>query len=183
MAARPTIAVFGASRTQPDDDYYEEARLCGRLLAESGYRVATGGYAGTMEAVSMGAREADGDVLGITAPQVFRDRTEANAFVTHERQEPTLTSRIGALVEQTDGAIALWGSLGTAAELVVAWNVAYVSQFSSITRKPLIAVGEPWASLIPHLEETLVTLSGLVTIADDVREAVRMLDVAGRSGN
>lgn len=173
-----TIAVFGASRSTPGDRYYEEARLCGRLLAESGYRVATGGYAGTMEAVSMGAREASGEVLGVTAPQVFLDRSNANAYVTEERPEPTLTTRIGSLVEQTDGAIALWGSLGTAAELIVAWNVSYVSQFSSISRKPLIAVGEPWATLVPHLESALATDAGLVTLAEDVDNAIGLLNTA-----
>jgi uncharacterized protein (TIGR00725 family) len=172
----PTIAVFGASRTQPGEAYYEEARLCGRLLAESGYRVATGGYAGTMEAVSMGAREGHGEVLGVTAPSVFVDRSSANPYLTHEQPETSLTSRIGSLVEHTDGAIALWGSLGTAAELVVAWNVSYVSQFSTIARKPLIAVGEPWTSLIPHLESMLDTEAGLVTLATDVRIAVDLLN-------
>ena len=172
----PTIAVFGASRTEPGDAYYEEAQLCGRLLAESGYRVATGGYAGTMEAVSMGAREANGAVLGITAPEVFLDRSSANVYLTEEQPEPTLTTRIGSLVEQTDGAIALWGSLGTAAELVVAWNVSYVAQFSTVRRKPLIAVGEPWGSLVPHLESTLSTEAGLVSLADDVHTAVELLN-------
>ena len=171
-----TIAVFGASRTQPGEEHYEEARLCGRLLAESGYRVATGGYAGTMEAVSMGAREAQGEVLGVTVPTVLLDRSVANTYLTHEQPETSLTSRIGSLVEHTDGAIALWWSLGTAAELVVAWNLSYVSQFSTATRKPLIAVGEPWTSLIPHLESTLDTEVGLVTMAADVQIAVELLN-------
>ena len=173
-----TVAVLGASKTQPGEAYYEEARLCGRLLAESGYRVATGGYAGTMEAVSMGAREADGEVLGVSAPGVFVDRSTANAYLTREKKEASLTSRIGSLVEHTDGAIALWGSLGTAAELVVAWNLSYVSQFSTVTRKPLIAVGEPWTTLIPHLESTLDTEAGLVTLASDIQVAVEMLNAS-----
>jgi uncharacterized protein (TIGR00725 family) len=173
--AQRTIAVFGASRTQPGDAHYADAHLCGRLLAESGYRVATGGYAGAMEAVSMGASEAGGEVLGITAPDVFLDRSSANAYLTHEQPEPSLTSRIGSLVEQTDAAIALWGSLGTAAELLVAWNVSYVAQFSTTPRKPVIAVGQPWESLIPHLESTLATDIGLVRLASDVRIAVELL--------
>lgn len=168
--------MFGASRTEPGDTYYEAARICGRLLAESGHRVATGGYAGTMEAVSVGAREADGAVLGITAPPVFLDRPGANPYVTEELPEPTLTTRIGSLVEQTDGAIALWGSLGTATELLVAWNLAYVAQFSSVARKPIIAVGEPWVTLVPHLESTLSTQAGLVSLADDVHSAVERLN-------
>lgn len=182
MIGQLTIAVFGASRSKPGDPYYEEARLCGQLLAESGYRIATGGYAGAMEAVSMGARDASGDVLGVTAPLVFPNRSDANAYVTEERPEPTLTARIGSLVENTDGAIALWGSLGTATELLVAWNLAYVAQFSAVKRKPLIAVGEPWATLVPQLESVLTTDVGLVDLADDVEQAVRMLNTTLRAG-
>lgn len=171
-----TIAVFGSSHSQPGDSRYEEARLCGSLLAGSGYRVANGGYAGAMEAVSIGARDAGGDVLGVTAPNVFLDRSSANPYLTREQPETSLTSRIGSLVERTDGAIALSGSLGTATELLVAWNVSYVAQFSTAARKPLIAVGEPWARLIPHLESVLETETGLVTLADDVRTAVELLN-------
>ncbi|MBS1195807.1 MAG: family Rossman fold protein, partial [Actinobacteria bacterium] len=53
--AAPVIAVFGSSAGRPGDPGYEAARTCGRLLAEAGYAVATGGYAGTMEACSRGA--------------------------------------------------------------------------------------------------------------------------------
>ena len=62
MIGQLTIAVFGASRSKPGDPYYEEARLCGQLLAESGYRIATGGYAGAI---------AVGVVAKILFPEVF----------------------------------------------------------------------------------------------------------------
>jgi uncharacterized protein (TIGR00725 family) len=167
-----TIAVFGASGTQPGDAHYEDGIRCGRSLAEAGYTVATGGYYGTMEAVSLGARSAGGTVIGVTAPTVFPQRPGANDHVTDEWVARTLVDRIGLLVERTDASIALWGSLGTATELLVAWNVAFVASFSAIERKPVIAVGEPWATLVPALAATLGTDGDLVQVVEDVEAAV-----------
>jgi uncharacterized protein (TIGR00725 family) len=170
-----TIAVFGASRTKPTDARYAEAVTCGRLLAEAGFDVATGGYAGTMEAVARGATLAGAKAYGITAPAVFADRSSANAFITHERPEPDIISRIGTLISSTAGSIALWGSIGTAAELIAAWNVAYVAQFSDTPRKPVVAVGEPWATIVPALERGLDTETDLVELVDSVEAAVERI--------
>jgi len=175
-----TIAVFGASQSMPGDAHYEAAARCGRLLAEAGLAVATGGYSGSMEAVSLGAKRAGGHVIGVTAPAVFPDRARANDHLTTETPAASLVERIGLLADGTSGSIALWGSLGTAAELIVAWNLAYVAPFAGLAPKPIIAVGEPWTSLIPHLESELATTPDLVTVVSDVDEAVT--EMVGRLG-
>lgn len=167
-----TIAVFGASTSQPGDPSYEEGLRCGRLLTEAGFRVATGGYAGTMEAVSRGASEAGGEPIGYTAPSVFPARSGANAYVTEERPADTLVSRIERLTADTDGSIVLRGSIGTATELLVAWNMAAVDPLSGSPAKPVVAVGEPWSELVPLLERMLATRSGLVTVVDDVDQGI-----------
>ena len=175
-----TVAVFGASQSLEGDAHFEEAVVCGELLARAGFAVATGGYAGSMEAVSMGARRAGGHVVGVTAPRIFPGRVGANGYVIEERQAETITERIGLLADDTDGAIALWGSLGTATELLVAWNLAFVAPFSNRARKPIVAVGEPWTSLVPHLEESLGTEPGIVTVTANVTDAVdHIVDVLG----
>lgn len=168
-----TIAVFGTSQSLPGDPQFQEAVRCGELLARAGFTVATGGYAGAMEAVSQGARQTGGHVIGVTAPSVFPSRAGANEHVVEERQAASLVARIGRLVEDTDGAIALWGSLGTATELLVAWNIAFVAPFSDRTRKPVVAVGEPWTTIVPYLEESLGADTGIVTVTDNVTEAVQ----------
>ena len=170
-----TVAVFGASQSVPGDGHYEEGVRCGRLLAECGFRVATGGYFGLMEAVSRGAAEAGGRVLGVTAPTIFPGRSSANAWLDEESPSVSLVDRIRELAEGTDASIALWGSLGTATELLVAWNLSYVAPFSDVPRKPIVAVGEPWATLIPLLEDRLATTAGLVTLTADVDEAAAVL--------
>jgi hypothetical protein len=61
------ITVFGSSRPAEGHGEYAEAVELGRVLAEAGFAVCTGGYAGVMEGVSRGAREAGGRVLAVTS--------------------------------------------------------------------------------------------------------------------
>ena len=143
------VAVFGASRTEPGDDEYEEALRCGRGLAEAGFTVLTGGYSGTMEAASRGAAEAGGHVIGVTAPEVFSSRSAANGYVAEEIAAPTLTSRIDTMMDLASASIALGGSIGTLTELLIAWNVAFVARFSSGRgRRPALGRARP----PPHYE-------------------------------
>lgn len=162
------IAVFGSSSTAPGTPAWLEAEGLGRAIADRGWAVATGGYGGTMEAVSSGAAVSGGVVLGITAPSVFAARIGANRHVTEERPAPTLVSRIAELVEGTDATIALDGSLGTLTELAVAWNVAYVAA----DPKPVVAVGARWKGIVAHLESSLPTGHGLVDVVTDAMTAI-----------
>jgi len=172
------IAVFGASRSAPGDETYEDGVICGRLLAENGYGVVTGGYGGLMEAVSKGASEAGGYVLGVTAPAVFRDRAGANGFVSEERRAEHLLERIHQLTDISAGAIVLPGSLGTLTELGVAWNLAFVTRFSGEEPKPLVTVGATWQRLINDLGSQLATDTELVRCVATADQAVEVIKQA-----
>lgn len=172
MSSSPVVAVFGSSTIEAGTSEYADAVRCGALLAAAGVVVATGGYGGAMEAVSSGAAESGGRVIGVTAPTVFPHRPGPNAHVTEERPAESLTSRIEDLVSISEAAIALPGSLGTATELLVAWNVAYVARFSDRLPKPVIAVGDPWQRVVPHLSRILGTDGGLVMTVETVDAAV-----------
>lgn len=167
-----TVAVFGASSPVPGDPVYTDGIRCGRLLAEAGFAVATGGYAGLMEAVSYGARTAGGHVIGVTVPAVFPGRPGANVHVTEETRAASLLERIHEMVDLSSASIALPGSLGTATELLVAWNLAYVARFTDGIPKPVVAVGSQWRHLVPLLAEELATDGSIVTVTDTVEEAV-----------
>ncbi|MEN8234318.1 MAG: LOG family protein [Actinomycetota bacterium] len=170
-----TVAVFGASSPLPGDAVYDDGIRCGRLLAEAGFAVATGGYAGLMEAVSYGARQAGGRVIGVTVPDVFPDRPGGNAHLTEETRTASLLERIHEMVDLSVASIALPGSLGTATELLVAWNLAYVARFTDSPPKPIVAVGDQWRHLVPLLTDELGTDGSLVTTVDTVDEAVRAI--------
>ena len=172
----PTITVFGNSTALPSSASYAEGIRFGRRLAEAGYVVATGGYGGLMEAVSRGAQEAGGHTIGVTVPTVFPDRDGANVHVSEEQQAASLMDRIGTMIEESDGVIALEGSIGTFTELMAAWNLAYVAQFSGKSPKPVIAIGSGWAKLIEKLAAELETDASLVTCVSTVTDAMAELE-------
>ncbi len=169
---QPIIAVIGASKTQPGEADYRDGVRLGRLLVEAGYAVASGGYGGLMEAVSRGAAEVGGRVIGVTAPEVFPGRAGSNSHVTEERPAATITERIHDLLSLSDAVIALPGSLGTLAELIVAWNMALVAPYSDRRPVPIMAVGDTWAELVDVLTERLATDGDLVQCVATVEEAV-----------
>src|SRR5262249_37481103 len=68
------VTVFGSSRPRSDDPDYAEAFELGKALAQNGFAVCSGGYAGVMEAVSRGAKEAGGKTYGVTA-EFFKSKT------------------------------------------------------------------------------------------------------------
>lgn len=177
------IAVFGSSTLDPTGTDYEEARRCGEELARAGFAVATGGYGGTMEAVSRGAGAAGGHVYGVTAPNVFTGRDGPNRFVHTEQAQATLPSRIAFLVDLADGFIALPGSLGTFTELMVAWNAGFVETMYDRTPIPLCTVGDQWRRLVESLGFELETVSSTVNCVDNVDQAVAALVMALGGGD
>ena len=64
------VTVFGGSQPGEDSPAYSQAIELGRLLASRGHTVLTGGYIGSMEAVSRGAAEAGGHVVGVTCEEI-----------------------------------------------------------------------------------------------------------------
>jgi uncharacterized protein (TIGR00725 family) len=174
--AAPVVAVFGSSIGRPGEPPYEAARACGRLLAEAGYAVATGGYAGVMEACSRGAADADGTVIGVTAPAAFPGRPVANRWVQVEIPAGTLTERIHLMLTGSTACIALDGSIGTLTELVMAWNLAFVASLSGAPVCPVIAVGPGWTEVVGYLARATGSDPSFVTLVPDAAAAVAELN-------
>ena len=149
------VTVFGASRTRGHEPDYADAMAMGAAFAGAGLTVATGGYGGLMEAVSRGAASRDGHVIGVTAPDLFPGRVGANSAVTEERPHRSLVRRIDELIEIADAFVALPGSVGTLAELVMVWNVNAIAGLSDSPPRPLATVGPTWKTLIGQLGTTL----------------------------
>ncbi|MER3555788.1 MAG: DNA-binding protein [Meiothermus sp.] len=147
------VTVFGSSRTAPGTSAYEEARTWGRAVAEAGFGAVTGGYSGSMEAVSYGAKEAGGTVLGVTAPSLFPNRAGANEHVGLELPASTLLVRIERLLDLAQAYVVLPGGIGTLTELMAAWNVAFIERMYSRPFKP-IAVHSAWMGVLEALHQT-----------------------------
>ena len=142
MNEQPILTIFGGSSPNRDQAPYRAAQRLGELAAQSGWRIATGGYSGTMEAASRGAAEAGGEAIGVTCRQIEEWRPLGpNSWVTREIRCETLRDRLEQLVDLGDAAIALPGGIGTLAEVALMWSWL---QTSVIDAKPLVLVGSGW---------------------------------------
>jgi uncharacterized protein (TIGR00730 family) len=140
------ISVFGGSSPQPGSPAYRDAYTVGRLLAERGFAVATGGYSGTMTAVSQGAAEAEGHVIGVTSDQIEQFRPLGpNQWINEEIRYPALQERLIHLVRNNDGMIVLPGGIGTLSEMALAWSYLQVGELSA---RPLVLFGEQWRDVV-----------------------------------
>src|SRR5437763_16461998 len=141
------VTVFGSSLPGPESAAYADARRLGRLLAESGFGVANGGYAGLMEASARGAREAGGHTIGVTCtvwPQA------ANPWIVEEVRANSFPERIMKLIHLGAAYVVLPGGTGTLAELALSWDNDEQSEpcrdcrraKTSPRRGPLLAGGD-----------------------------------------
>ena len=90
------ITVFGAANTVLGEPLYQDGLALGQLLANAGFDVITGGYIGSMEAVSRGAAEAGAHVIGITCRDIEAWRgVKANPWVIEEQQFDTFFDQLG----------------------------------------------------------------------------------------
>lgn len=167
------VVVFGSSRCAEDSDAYRRALDCGRILGERGLVVVSGGYEGSMGAVSRGAREAGGRVIGITT-RIFAER-RPNRWVDELHEEIDYPTRMARLLRSGDAYLALPGALGTLSEWVSAWCLASIEQLGG----PLWAFRDPWEGLhqrILEIPELAPELGALVAWLDRPEDLHARLD-------
>jgi hypothetical protein len=172
------VTVFGGSTPRAGEPAYEEALQLGRLLGQKGCVVLTGGYIGTMEAVSRGAAENSGHVIGVTCDEIETWRQVGpNKWVQEELRFATLRERLYALIENCDAAIALPGGIGTLAEIAVMWSQM---QTGASAKRPLILVGDGWRETFEQMHANLGAYvpekdKGLLKFAATIESAVEQL--------
>ena len=171
-AERRRITVFGGSRCGPEASEYQEALKLGRLLVEAGFEVASGGYYGVMEAISRGANEAGGHVIGVTMNQF---KAAPNSYLKKIEPSADFYARLQTLIVESTGYIALRGGMGTVTEISLVWNKLTMNV---LPPRPLILVGESWRRAIDCMREHLVVSREDMTrllFAADAHEAVALL--------
>jgi hypothetical protein len=167
------ISVFGGSRVPEGSAAYREAYELGQQLALAGYAVASGGYEGTMDALSRGAAEADGHVIGATT-DLFNPSLPTR-WLSEERRTPDLYTRLQTLISMGDGFIALRGGIGTLSEVTLTWSLLQVGQISS---RPFILLGDNWHGVVDAFSQYSdmgSSILSLVQVADTIEETIRLL--------
>jgi uncharacterized protein (TIGR00725 family) len=95
-------------------EYEESAELVGRLLAERGATVVTGGLGEVMAAAARGAKTAGGTTIGILPGET---REGLNEWIDHVVVTGVGHARNLAVVASGDAVIAVGGRYGTLAEI------------------------------------------------------------------
>ena len=169
---RPLIAVFGSSTIPEDGERYREAEALGRLLAEGGADVVTGGYGGAMAACSRGASAAGGHVVGVTV-DLFERRGPANPWVAERVHTRDLFERLRTIIGRADGFVAVGGSVGTLAEVFLTWNLLMAGARPAV---PLVLMGPQWRAWLEAQRApdfVLPELFAYVRVVDTPVEAAR----------
>lgn len=157
---RDAVTVYGWSGSTPGSERWIQAERVGALAAGCGLTVITGGYCGSMEATSKGAREHQSgrqgqQVKGILVPGQFPDRQlVGNKYLTESVDAHNMLQRLDILSSESKYFIVLPGTLGTLTELCIIWTLAVLHPKGH--DKPLVlAFRDPWEKCVRDLCQTL----------------------------
>jgi len=181
MMARvpPGISVFGSARATPEDPYYRKAVEVGRLIAESGFSVITGGGPGIMEGANRGAKEAGGESVGLNILLPFEQ--VANPYLTKVINFRYFFVRKVMFSKYAVGLIIFPGGYGTLDEF---YDAITLIQTEKIHRLPVVLIGTDfWRGQLKWLREIALERfkyvspedMDLMHLADDPAEAVRFV--------
>ncbi len=152
-----SICVYCGSSPGHDEAYLKAGRALGRSIARSGLRLVYGGGSrGIMGAVSEGALQAGGAVLGII-PR-FLVNKEASKSGPQRPTEVVVTEnmheRKHLMFEQSDAFVAMPGGIGTVEEIVEIMTWAQLGHH----RKPIVfgninGFWNPMLALMDHMAQ------------------------------
>ncbi|HEX6190299.1 MAG TPA: LOG family protein [Pyrinomonadaceae bacterium] len=167
------VTIFGGSKCAEDSPEYLEAHRAGNLLAEAGFTICTGGYAGVMEAASRGAHERGGRVIGMTMNQF---KSEPNRYLTEKIPSEHFYERLQRLITQSVGYLALRGGMGTVTEISLVWNKM---QTRVLEPRPLVLLGDCWPPILKAWQQHLAVSDDdvkLLKLALTPDEAVTIIE-------
>lgn len=175
---RPCVTVFGSARFPSGHPYYRMAQELGRLLAEAGYAVMTGGGPGIMEAANRGAFEADGLSIGCS---VYLDFEQGpNPFLNHYVEFDHFFVRKAMMFKYSCAFVVMPGGFGTLDEV---FETLTLIQTKKVENFPVIAVGSAfWCELLDFMERSLIPEGainpeemGLFTVTDSLEQTIAII--------
>ncbi len=121
-----------------------------------------------MEAVSRGAAESGGHVIGVLASSFS---SKPNRWVHQEIVVEDWEQRLRKLIALGDGYVACPGGTGTLVELAVAWEMMHKRL---LPRRPLVILGDFWRPVVEQIEAADSKSQGVVFPADSIPAALEV---------
>jgi len=150
------ITSFGSAFIAKDEPLYTEIESIGKIIAGSGWTVCSGGYYGSMEAISKGAKSGGGKTIGVTV----KDWTaKVNEYIDEEVKMRNLMERFVELVGVADEYIIFKGGTGTLVEISIALELMNKKVMGE---KTLIFYSKFWQNLIEILKQDSEKLNKLI---------------------
>jgi uncharacterized protein (TIGR00730 family) len=179
----PGVSVFGSARVAEDDPVYAQACDLGRLLAEAGVTVITGGGPGVMEATNRGAFDGDGESVGVGIELPFE--SGLNKYVNVGLEFRYFFVRKVMFVKYAVGFVFFPGGFGTLDEL---FEVITLIQTGRMDHVPIVLLGtDYWSGLASWINGTLLREgrisandTSIYSITDDIEETARIMIEAAR---
>lgn len=178
ISVKSAVTVFGSARTAVDSPYYQSAELLGRLMAEAGIPVITGGGPGIMEAANKGAMEAGGVSIGLNISLPMEQ--DPNPYQTISLTFRYFFVRKFMFVKHAVGFVIMPGGFGTMDELFEALTLV---QTGKVAPFPIVLVNKAyWQGMIDWLQDTMLQSGNvnevdmnLMQLVDTAEEAVDII--------
>lgn len=176
---RKEVTFFGSARLPEGSQWYEEARKLGRMLAEHGFTVITGGGPGIMEAGNRGAYEGSGESVGLDIE--LPEEQRRNAYVKKGIGFHYFFTRKVMLSASAQAYVFFPGGYGTLDEF---FEMATLIQTKKMVGVPVICVGEEFwrpldewihVTMLENMETIDPTDPDIYTIVDSAQEAFELV--------
>jgi uncharacterized protein (TIGR00730 family) len=149
---KPSVSIFGSSRTSENHPYYKLAEEIARLLSDAGFSVVSGGGPGIMEAANKGAYAGKSPSIGLNID--IPSEQLSNPYQDIPLNFRHFFSRKVMFVKYASAYVVLPGGFGTLDELA---EILTLVQTGKTRRIPIILVHSPfWEGLLAWLKNTLI---------------------------
>ncbi len=175
---RPAVALFGSARVAEGHPAYESARAVGRLFAERGWAVVTGGGGGVMEGGNRGAKEGGGLSVGFNI--VLPHEQDPNPYLDIDYTFDHFYVRKVCFVKPSEGFVIFPGGFGTLDELYEALTLI---QTGKVLHFPVVLFdSDYWGEMVDWIRDELLA-DGMISpedvdllhVTDDPAEAVDLV--------
>jgi uncharacterized protein (TIGR00730 family) len=175
---RPAVSIFGSARVGEDSEPYRQARETGRLFAEIGFAVVTGGGPGVMEAANRGCKEGGGLSVGFNIE--LPHEQGVNSYCDIAMTFKHFYARKTMFVKAAEGFVILPGGFGTLDELYEALTLI---QTGKVLDFPVVLLGTDfWGEMLDWMRDELLA-DGMISpedvellhATDDPAEAVQLV--------